>query len=143
LGTGMRIVLLATLASACLPFSPAGADAGLPLETHTLVVGSTYILGDDNISMDAGNPQRLPEVHVSQGQKLFLTNLDPSAHSLISKTYNPDGSAIFQSPFPGVNFRATVEIAGVTQLALGTYGFYCALHPGMEGTLIVEPSIGG
>jgi plastocyanin len=143
LGFGKRIAVFVTLAFLCLPLSRAVADAGLPVETHIVVTGSTYIVGDDNVSMDQNNPQRLPEVHVTQGQKLFLTNLDLSAHSLISKIYDSDGSAIFESPAPGVNFRTTAEILGVPQLAANTYGFYCALHPGMEGTLIVDPPIGG
>jgi hypothetical protein len=42
---------------------------------------------------------------------------------------------LFWSPLVGLNQRT--QVLGVGTLSPGTYSFYCTLHPGMKGKLIV------
>lgn len=139
----LRITLVAAFALLALPVDPAGAVAGLPIDTQVLIFGSTYYLGDGNVAMSPLPPTALPEVIVTAGHKLFVTNLDTTAHTLVSDIVDGDGRYLFTAPPPSIPFRTTVEVQGVSTLAPATYGFHCDLHPGMTGTLIVESPIGG
>jgi azurin len=48
-----------------------------------------------------------------------------------------DGRPLFQSKLIGLGETATVD--GVEKLQSGkSYGFFCTVHPGMRGTLIVQ-----
>ena len=71
-----------------------------------------------------------PVVVMSKGGTLSYTNLDPVQHNVVSD----DG--LFRSEFAGLG--KTVPVTGADKLASGQYGFFCSLHPGMRGTLIVQ-----
>lgn len=140
--TRMRAVALTALAFV-LPIRAAGAVAGLPVDSYVFIVGSTYYVGDSNISSDPQNPMPLPALTVTAGFKLMVTNLDTVAHTLVSDLVDADGRYLFTAPPPSIPFRNTVEVVGVSNLSPAAYGFHCDLHPGMAGTLVVESPIGG
>ena len=82
-----------------------------------------------------------------QGQALTFVNADVSGHTLTSKQTKPQrvkfGSKYYVIRVPlfdssGVNAGATREVKGVTTLKPGTYDFYCSMHTGMTGQLLVK-----
>jgi hypothetical protein len=49
----------------------------------------------------------------------------------------PDGSPLFRSALAGLGESKPIE--GLDRVVSGqTYGFYCSIHPGMTGQLIVQ-----
>ena len=84
-----------------------------------------------------------------QGQALTFVNADVSGHTLTSKQTKPQrvkfGSKYYVIRVPlfdssGVNPGATRDVKGVTALKPGSYDFYCSLHTGMTGQLLVKPA---
>lgn len=76
-------------------------------------------------------------IEVSEGQGLTFANLDGFSGAGHTIAHNvPRGTELFQSPIvpPGT----TATVAGVADLAAGTYGFTCRVHTTMSGTLIVR-----
>jgi polyvinyl alcohol dehydrogenase (cytochrome) len=72
-----------------------------------------------------------PVVLMSKGGTLSYTNLDPVKHNVVSSS-----AGLFRSDFAGLG--KTVPVVGADKLPAGQYGFYCSLHTGMQGTLIVQ-----
>jgi plastocyanin len=65
------------------------------------------------------------------GGPLNFTNLDIVQHDVVSD----DG--IFRSDLIGLG--QTTPIEGLENVQAGrTYGFFCSIHPGMRGQLIVR-----
>ena len=78
-----------------------------------------------------------PAVVALAGGKVSFTNLDTVQHDVTSDDHGPDGRPLFQSKQIGLGETAPVE--GTEKLQSGkSYGFYCSIHPGMRGTLIVQ-----
>ena len=126
-GTACATVAVTTAASAAPPV-PAVAVAGPEAAT-------------------AGFTSRL--VVALQGQPLTFVNGDVSGHTLTSKQTKPQrvrfGSKYYVIRVPlfdssGVNPGASRDVKGVTALKPGKYDFYCSLHTGMTGQLVVEPA---
>ena len=83
----------------------------------------------------------------TKGQMLTFVNADLSGHTLTSKATKKKlvryGKKTYVTYVPlfdsdSVNAGATGDVKGVSALAPGTYEFYCALHTGMTGKLIVK-----
>ena len=81
------------------------------------------------------SPFYLPnEIRTSAGETIVFDNVDGNQHTVTSVkagTTEPDGkfdSGLLQ---PGEKFEITLK-------EKGTYHYYCALHPGMQGTIIVS-----
>ena len=77
-----------------------------------------------------------PVAVMSKGGALSYTNLDPVNHNVVAKDLGSNGQPLFRSDFAGLG--KTVPVTGADQLPAGQYAFYCSLHLGMQGTLIVH-----
>ena len=87
----------------------------------------------DIIGLEA--PFYLPnEIRSSAGETIVFDNIDGNQHTVTSvneNTTEPDGkfdSGLLQ---PGEKYELTLKDKGA-------YHYYCALHPGMQGTIIVS-----
>jgi plastocyanin len=80
-----------------------------------------------SVTMDGVSftPERLI---VKVGETVTWTNKDPFPHSVTSSAGGFESGEI--APDGRWQYRAT---------AAGTFPYTCTLHPGMDGTLIVEP----
>ena len=74
---------------------------------------------------------------VPTGGTASLTNLDSTVmHNVVAKDKGPDNKPLFRSAF--ASGTQTVPIAGVENLAAGSYAFVCSIHEStMTGTLQV------
>jgi plastocyanin len=71
------------------------------------------------------------------GGPLSYTNGDIVQHDVVARDRGPDGGPLFHSRLAGLGEPVPVE--GLDRVESGkSYGFYCSLHPGMQGTLIVR-----
>lgn len=77
-----------------------------------------------------------PVLAVTTGSTVEFANLDTVDHNVTAFESGPDGRRLFRSATISLGETATVE--GVGELTAGQYGFYCTLHPGMTGELIVR-----
>lgn len=68
------------------------------------------------------------EVSVAAGTKVEWTNTDPAVHTVTAK----DGGFGSEQLQQGDTFSTTFTDAG-------TYAYFCAIHPAMEGTVTVKP----
>lgn len=96
-----------------------------------------------------------PVVVIAKGGAVTYTNLDLERHNVVQDV-NADGvhgsskakwcsqfpkgkCPIFYSPLIGLGQSTAVQ--GLKYVAPGqVYTFYCTLHPGMKGKLVVQPS---
>ncbi|HET7523071.1 MAG TPA: hypothetical protein VFJ79_02895, partial [Acidimicrobiales bacterium] len=77
-----------------------------------------------------------PVVVVPSGGSLSFVNDDLPQHDVTATDRGADGQPLFRSKLIGIGEVAPV--GGVSRLAPGrSYGFYCSIHPGMQGTLVV------
>ena len=68
----------------------------------------------------------------------LVDGLDAPAHDVTSDEKGADGRPIFHSRLGGLG--EVVPVEGTDQLQSGkSYGFFCSIHPGMRGTLVVGP----
>jgi plastocyanin len=75
---------------------------------------------------------------IPQGGSLSFVNDDLPQHNVVATQSDPvTGQPLFQSRLIGLGEVAAVN--GVERLGSGSYGFYCTIHPGMTGTLLVAP----
>jgi len=77
-----------------------------------------------------------PVVATQQGGKLSFLNLDTVQHDVNSTQNGKDGRPIFHSKLTGLGETSPVD--GVDHVPPGTYEFFCSVHPGMRGQLIVR-----
>ncbi|HUR51806.1 MAG TPA: plastocyanin/azurin family copper-binding protein [Mycobacteriales bacterium] len=89
----------------------------------------------------------LPTVIALKGQNVSFLNADVVGHTVTSVATKPKrvkyGKKYYTIRVPlfdsgGVSSATLGEVKGVTTLKPGSYAFYCALHTGMKGTLVVE-----
>jgi outer membrane protein assembly factor BamB/plastocyanin len=97
-----------------LPGAP-GAGAGMPVATGPGAASAGFLTR---------------VVVMSKGGKLSYTNGDIVKHNVVSD------QGLFSSALAGLG--QTVPVDGVSSLAPGSYGFFCAPHPNMRGSLIVR-----
>jgi plastocyanin len=74
---------------------------------------------------------------VSHGSTAEFVNLDSVPHNVRSEQADPvTNRPVFASTDVATGERTPID--GVSSLSPGTYGFYCAAHPGMTGSLVVR-----
>lgn len=80
----------------------------------------------------------LPPVTVTQvGGPLNYTNGDIARHDVVARERGPDGQPLFKSELAALG--ETVPVNGLENVESGeTYEFFCSIHPGMRGQLIVQ-----
>jgi polyvinyl alcohol dehydrogenase (cytochrome) len=89
--------------------------------------GASVVAGPGAASMGYATPAMITQV----GGPLNFTNLDIVQHDVVSD----DG--LFRSDLIGLG--QTTPIEGLENVQAGrTYGFFCSIHPGMRGQLIVR-----
>jgi plastocyanin len=78
-----------------------------------------------------------PVMATQKGGPLSYVNLDAVQHDVASDAKAPDGRPLFSSKLSGLGEISPVE--GLDRVESGqSYGFYCSIHPGMRGTLLVR-----
>jgi len=121
LNKGRPIVLLlitAMLLISCMPETPTESPE-VPKETGEAVVTM------QNLSFEPA------ELIISAGTTVTWTNEDNVGHTVTAGTIgSPTG--LFDENVPaGASLSYTFDEPG-------TYDYYCSIHPGMDGTVIVE-----
>ena len=101
----------------------AGELAPLPGRTAIAQVESEASGTGVAISAFAFAPE---ELRVPVGATVTWTNNDPAPHTVTSDTFD---SGILD---PGATSSATFADAG-------TFDYFCAIHPAMEGRIVVDP----
>jgi polyvinyl alcohol dehydrogenase (cytochrome) len=99
------------------------APPGVPSPSGT---GTTIVAGPGAVATTYATAV----VTVPRGTKVDFLNLDVPQHDVVSTT-----AGLFRSALVGTG--QTTPVAGVEALAVGSYGFFCSLHPNMTGTLNV------
>ena len=98
-----------------------------------LPAGATIVAGPGAASTTYATPVMVTQV----GGPLSFTNLDLPQHDVVADRTAPDGTPLFRTPLVGLG--QTVPVEGLDRVQSGqTYGFYCSIHPGMRGSLIVR-----
>ncbi len=77
-----------------------------------------------------------PVVVSHSGQKVTYVNLDNVQHDVNSTQKGKNGLPLFHSKLIGLGESAPVQ--GAEKVPAGTYEFYCSVHPGMRGQLVVQ-----
>jgi polyvinyl alcohol dehydrogenase (cytochrome) len=78
-----------------------------------------------------------PVMVTNVGGPLSFMNFDLPQHDVVADDKAPDGRPLFMSKLSGLGEVAPIE--GLDRVKSGsTYGFFCSLHPGMRGSLIVR-----
>jgi polyvinyl alcohol dehydrogenase (cytochrome) len=78
-----------------------------------------------------------PVMTTKAGGPLSYVNLDVVQHDVVAADKGPDGNPLFRSKLIGLGESAPVE--GLDKVKAGqSYAFFCSVHPGMRGTLIVQ-----
>jgi polyvinyl alcohol dehydrogenase (cytochrome) len=92
-----------------------------------------------------------PQIVVQSGGTLQYANFDLVRHNVVQdvaadhkslkkkakwcKQFNRGKCPLFWSPLIGLS--QSTEVLGISHLKPGTYSFFCTLHPGMKGKLLV------
>lgn len=94
-----------------------------------------------------------PVVVAAQGEGITFVNADPAPHNFVADgvylskkeakkarwctSFSAKSCPLFWSPT--VAAGETTEVEGLARLEAGQqYPFFCSLHPGMKGTLVVR-----
>lgn len=92
-----------------------------------------------------------PAAVSTQGGPVTYINGDPVTHDVIAKQFGPGNQPwcasfplnrcpLFFTPLIGLGEQ--VEVAGLENAVPGaTYDFYCSLHAGMKGKLVIAPAV--
>jgi polyvinyl alcohol dehydrogenase (cytochrome) len=105
-----------------VPGAPSGGGTGTAVVAGPGAVYSTYAT---------------PVMTVEKGGSLSFVNLDAPQHDVVADEKGPDGAPVFHSRLGGIGEVVPVEGLDRTQSGK-SYGFFCSLHPGMRGTLLVR-----
>ena len=122
----LGLALASTNASAASPPRPAalagaGVAAGVGVDTATITASL----------LNGFSPQT---VDLNPGGTLSVQNTDIVTHTFTSDAVDAQGDPLFDVTIgPG----QTKTITAVSSLGDGTYGYHCAIHPQMTGTLVV------
>jgi plastocyanin len=138
----------------------------MPRTVLSIVVAAAAVLAWAGPTSAAGDMQILtgptakcygyltPVVVIAKGGPITYTNLDIERHNVVQDV-NVDGvhgsgkrkwcglfdkgrCPIFYSPLTGLG--QSVKVRGLKYVKPGqVYTFYCTLHPGMKGKLVVQP----
>ena len=118
---------------------PTATPTTPPAATATPVPGSQSVaaLGPGTVQVDILNSTH-QTLTIQAGTTLIWTNRDPVPHSSASgETPNPDGIWISKILKPG---EAT---APVTLDKVGTFPYFCQVHPSIKATITVVAAAGG
>jgi polyvinyl alcohol dehydrogenase (cytochrome) len=78
-----------------------------------------------------------PTATAPVGGPLDFSNLDNVQHDVSSVETTPAGDPLFRTPLIGLG--ETVPVEGLDRVESGrSYEFFCTLHPGMRGNLVVR-----
>jgi polyvinyl alcohol dehydrogenase (cytochrome) len=78
-----------------------------------------------------------PAVVTGVGGPLSFVNFDIAQHDVVATDKGPDGQPLFKSKL--INFNETAPVEGLDKVKSGqSYAFFCSLHPGMRGQLVVR-----
>ncbi len=77
-----------------------------------------------------------PVAPVIQGGEMSFFNGDLASHDVVSTDPGPHSGRLFRSELIGIGQTAPIE--GVSDLGAGNYQFFCSLHPGMKGQIVVQ-----
>jgi polyvinyl alcohol dehydrogenase (cytochrome) len=96
-------------------------------------VGAAVVAGPGAASTTYATPVMITQ----PGGPLSFVNLDVAQHDVTAEEKDSNGRPLFQSRLVGLGESAPVE--GLDRVQSGeTYRFYCSIHPGMQGSLIVR-----
>ncbi len=79
-------------------------------------------------------------VTISQDGLLSVVNLDTIDHTVTTVAVDANGDPLIDVLVPP---GSTISIPAASELAAGTYDFYCRFHPNMQGKLVVQGTSGG
>ncbi len=102
------------------------------------IASSASAAGVDSLVVAVRNdfaPGGQAPVVVPEGGQLTFVNADLTIHSVTSVDTDAQGVSLFDTR--EVFAAQAAPVAGVDQLAPGSYGFRCILHPWMVGTVTV------
>ena len=122
-----------------IPATPAATTLATPLKTTTPTPQVTAImLNQTNVSVTIRNFAFSPRIlTVSNGTTVTWTNQDATPHQVIN---DPGGSGL--NPGLGDVFESdpleTGESYSFTFTSTGLFPYRCAIHPAMEGQIIVK-----
>jgi plastocyanin len=95
--------------------------------------GTAILAGPGAASTTYATPVMVTQV----GGPLSFANLDLPQHDVVADELAPDGTPLFSSRLSGIG--EVVPVEGLDRVQSGRqYGFYCSIHPGMRGTLLVR-----
>lgn len=142
MGTREASLALLLLALTVAPFALASPAA---LESHVVTIPPTVDPVGGQFGTRGGYAGGVVVADIAG--TLTLTNLDITAHDMISDALGPADNPwcsryighhfcpLFASPLVGLGGQTTVE--GLDQLTPGTtYSFFCSVHHWMTGTLV-------
>ncbi|MDQ1444556.1 MAG: hypothetical protein QOI20_1020 [Acidimicrobiaceae bacterium] len=120
-----------------LPTPPGGGGGGAPAVNPVILSGPGAFITN----------YATPAMVVQQGGSVTYVNADATAHDVQAYgVYGPDTNRWCEGAEPGkcpafwtplIGLSGTSPVYGVSALKPGQYPFYCSLHPGMKGTLVV------
>lgn len=118
----MNKVNIVLLASCALAFSSCSSSPATP----TPAAGgdaTVNITGNNGSNSFTPNPTT-----VTVGQRIIWKNVDTQIHEIVQD------SNVFTTPViaPGASANA------ITMSTRGTFGYHCAIHPTMVGTVVVQ-----
>jgi polyvinyl alcohol dehydrogenase (cytochrome) len=95
--------------------------------------GTAILAGPGAASTTYATPVMVTQV----GGPVSFSNFDLPQHDVVSDARAVTGQPLFSSPRSGIG--EVVPVRGLNRVQSGKqYGFFCSLHPGMRGTLIVR-----
>ena len=114
----MVLLVTALLTVSCMP------------ETQTEASGPPEGTGEANVTMQ-GLAYQPAELSISSGTTVTWTNEDNVGHTVTAGTRGSPTGQFDENVPAGESFSYTFTESG-------TYDYYCSIHPGMDGTMIVE-----
>ena len=127
-GVVLGALLLASVGTGPLDSSP-------PAQAR-VARSDTIVIGDQA----ARHGYDTPLVTITQDGTLSVVNLDAFKHTVTTTAADAQGEPLIDVE---VAAGQTVTVPQASQLAAGSYHFYCRFHPSMRGTLVVEGSLPG
>lgn len=113
--------------------------ATLPAVSRSQAATTVYIFtrGYGTAAGNTGSELVVRTVPIVAGTKLTLVNTQLWGHSITSDAWASENVRLFRSDV--IPFGRQAEVVGVDRLAPGSYGFFCANHIHMRGSIVVLP----